>query len=471
MDLTFLENLTLDAKENGQCNASSLQLPPHSEKISRSGRTSSGAPPPPPLPPPTPPLSNTFEHLCAGSAELKRCLQIDYASTLGEGAFGSVYVAQQVDNPSAPQLAVKVVRITRLSAQAKRQLEQEVVLQSHVHHPHIVGLVACYKASGNALHLVMHAHAGDLGALVCAGQLSLTRLLAPRLMGELFEALRHLHDDHHIVHSDLKPSNLLLCDAGSLMLCDLGAAARIDSGRSTVVGAPAYLAPEVVAISHLGLLGAQYSFPSDLWSCGIILVELLTGALPFPACARDPTVQPAAICFARPDLGDTKMGAAGGSVAGDVALSVAPEARSLVLSLLCKQAYLRPTAAEALASPFVHATPAASAAAAATDCAILEPQSPLSADPSQTASHGREACAQEARAVAPATPALREALGLLRRARMAAAQAPSTPTPNTPLPNTPRDSLCGSGSSMGSSRGCQSSSSAVSWASSLVEEA
>ena len=82
-----------------------------------------------------------------------------------------------------------------------------------------------------------------------------------------------------------------------------------------------------------------------------------------------------------------------------------------------------------------------------------------------------ELARQEARAVAPATPALREALGLLRRARMAAAQAPSTPTPNTPLPNTPRDSLCGSGSSMGSSRGCQSSSSAVSWASSLVEEA
>mgnify|MGYP001219588502 CR=1 FL=1 len=89
---------------------------------------------------------------------------------------------------------------------------------------------------------------------------------------------------------------------------DLGAAARVhNGGRSTLVGSPAYTAPEVVAIAHLGLdisSGATYNFSVDVWSAGIVLVEMLTAGntLPFPSAPRDPSAQPAAICFKPPNL-------------------------------------------------------------------------------------------------------------------------------------------------------------------------
>jgi len=163
------------------------------------------------------------------------------------------------------------------------------------------------------------------------------QVLAWRLVVQLLRALAHLHEQD-IVHSDLKPSNLLLSHDGHLKLCDLGAAARVAvRGRTTLVGSPAYLAPEVVAIDHLGLEpgGATYGTPSDIWSVGVLLVEMLSGGrLPFPAVPRDPAAQPAAVCFRPPILEPTSAFPA--------------PARSLVMRLLAKQGYLRPSAEEAL---------------------------------------------------------------------------------------------------------------------------
>jgi serine/threonine protein kinase len=146
---------------------------------------------------------------------------------------------------------------------------------------------------------------------------------------------------------DVKPSNLLLSPephSAALVLCDLGAAARVDSGgRTTLVGSPAYTAPEVVVISHLGLElscgEVGYSHACDTWSAGVVLVELLSGQLPFPAELRDATAQPAAIVFRPPRL--------------EPASVFERDARSIILALLTKQAYLRPSAAEALQSPYL----------------------------------------------------------------------------------------------------------------------
>ena len=116
--------------------------------------------------------------------------------------------------------------------------------------------------------------------------------------------LAHLFGQR-VLYRDFKPSNLLLDGDGTLQLCDLGAAARVPGhGRSTLVGSPAYLAPEAVAITHLALqqCGAGYSTPADVWSAGIVLVELLSGSLAFPASPLDAAAQPSAILFRPPAL-------------------------------------------------------------------------------------------------------------------------------------------------------------------------
>lgn len=285
------------------------------------------------------------EALLRAGRALKARIKVDYDTRLGEGAFGTVYAAAFAGDHAAAGAAeaapicVKAVSTAKLSSRCVLQLRRELALHAQVRHAHILPMLGAYQHSPTTLHLVLRRARGDL-AVALRHAPAAVRTLAPRLLAQLLRALEHLHGDD-VVHSDVKPGNCLLDGEGSLLLCDLGAAARIGGGgRSTLVGSPAYLAPEVVAIGHLGLQvsgGATYAYAADLWSAGVVLVEALSGALPFPAEPRDAAAQPAAICFRPPRLPD----------------DACAEGRSLALQLLAKQAYLRPTAAEARASPFL----------------------------------------------------------------------------------------------------------------------
>lgn len=90
--------------------------------------------------------------------------------------------------------------------------------------------------------------------------------------------LWHLHKKLHQVHRDLKPANILLNRLGEIKLTDFGTSKALESTAglcSTFVGTTRYMSPERIA-------GGQYSFPSDVWSLGIILYELAAGESPFP---------------------------------------------------------------------------------------------------------------------------------------------------------------------------------------------
>ena len=299
------------------------------------------------------------ELLRAGRDTLQPRIVVDYGAKLGEGAFGSVYAAAWKDGgEDGGAICVKAVSMAHLSAKCAMQLRRELALHAQAAHPHILPMLGAFRHGPSTLHLVLRRARGDL-AVVLRHAPAAVRPLAARLLAQLLRALEHLHADD-ICHSDVKPSNLLLDADGALQLCDLGAAARIGAGgRSTLVGSPAYLAPEVVAIGHLGLQvsGASYAHAADVWSAGVVLVEVLSGALPFAAEPRDAAAQPAAICFRPPRL-PADMGA---------------EARGLALQLLAKQAYLRPTAAEALEAPLLRGrggvgAPSADEAAAIARC-------------------------------------------------------------------------------------------------------
>uniref|UniRef100_A0A8C5GHC6 Serine/threonine-protein kinase n=1 Tax=Gouania willdenowi TaxID=441366 RepID=A0A8C5GHC6_GOUWI len=95
---------------------------------------------------------------------------------------------------------------------------------------------------------------------------------------QILAALRHLHFKN-IVHCDLKPENVLLASADpfpQVKLCDFGFARIIGekSFRRSVVGTPAYLAPEV-------LLNQGYNRSLDMWSVGVIMYVSLSGTFPF----------------------------------------------------------------------------------------------------------------------------------------------------------------------------------------------
>lgn len=277
--------------------------------------------------------------LAVGSA-LRPQIKIDRSLVLGTGAFGSIYAANWRDDKSDAALAVKVVDHSTLSAKAQAQLKREVELHMSVDNQFLLRCHGAYEADSRTMHLVLDRMVGDVASAIRVTAPSV-RTLAPRLLGELLHALHHLHESAGIVHADIKPANLLLDEHAALRLCDLGAACRLQQGaggRTTLVGSPAYLAPEVVAISHLGLDvsgGASYAHSADVWSSGVCLVEMLTGGgLPFAAEPRDPAAQPSAICFRPPAL--VPAGA------------FSARARAVALRLLAKQSYLRPSAREVL---------------------------------------------------------------------------------------------------------------------------
>ena len=278
-----------------------------------------------------------YEALITRGAALRPRINVALTALLGEGSFGAVYEASWRDGRDE-QICVKCCRIANLSNAEQRQLRREVCLHAELSHPNLNALVGAWLFDGH-LHVVLHRCAGDLATALAEG--ADLRAHAPRLLRQLLLALAHLHE-RHIAHHDVKPSNLLLDGDGTLQLCDLGAAARVPGhGRSTLVGSPAYLAPEAVAITHLALqqCGAGYSTPADVWSAGIVLVELLSGRMAFPASPLDAAAQPSAILFRPPTLEPAEAFAGG--------------ARTFVLELLQKQPFARPSAEEALRAPYL----------------------------------------------------------------------------------------------------------------------
>lgn len=101
---------------------------------------------------------------------------------------------------------------------------------------------------------------------------------AMRICGQMLDALEYLHEDRAYVHRDVKPGNVLLDQSReNAVLADLGSAGRIDPDTGTAPdygGTPLYLAPEARPTGHVTLR-------SDLYSIGVVTVEMLAGRFPY----------------------------------------------------------------------------------------------------------------------------------------------------------------------------------------------
>uniref|UniRef100_A0A3B4AFP9 Uncharacterized protein n=1 Tax=Periophthalmus magnuspinnatus TaxID=409849 RepID=A0A3B4AFP9_9GOBI len=202
--------------------------------------------------------------------------QIFTNDVLGSGQFGVVYGGAH--RTSGRAVAIKVIDKTRFPTKQERQLRNEGAILQSLSHLGVVLLEGMFETSDHVFVVMEKLHGDMLEMILSSEKGRLPERITRFLVIQILEALRYLHLKH-IAHCDLKPENVLLTSADSLpqvKLCDFGFARIIGekSFRRSVVGTPAYLAPEVV-----GLGG--YNRSLDMWSVGVILYVSLSGTFPF----------------------------------------------------------------------------------------------------------------------------------------------------------------------------------------------
>jgi serine/threonine protein kinase len=114
---------------------------------------------------------------------------------------------------------------------------------------------------------------------------------------KILQGLQYLHQNH-IVHGDIKAANILVNNDGVVKLSDFGHSRVVQQGNSiadSIRGTPMWMAPEVITDSRHGK-------PSDIWSLGCTIIEMMTGDLPWPDFVK---LEPFAIMY---KIAQTKTG-------------------------------------------------------------------------------------------------------------------------------------------------------------------
>ncbi|XP_028251336.1 serine/threonine-protein kinase D1 [Parambassis ranga] len=210
------------------------------------------------------------------NVDINSVYQIFPDEVLGSGQFGIVYGGKH--RKSGRDVAIKIIDKLRFPTKQESQLRNEVAILQSLHHPGVVNL-DCMFETPERVFVVMEKLHGDMLEMILSSEKGrLPERITKFLVTQILVALRHLHFKN-IVHCDLKPENVLLASADAfpqVKLCDFGFARIIGekSFRRSVVGTPAYLAPEV-------LRNKGYNRSLDMWSVGVIIYVSLSGTFPF----------------------------------------------------------------------------------------------------------------------------------------------------------------------------------------------
>ena len=202
---------------------------------------------------------------------------------LATGGMGDVWLAQ--NNTTHANVALKVLRPNRAgTSEAEDRFRREARLSGLLAHRSIVRIFDFLEERDGTLVLVMELLQGETLEQWLARRGALVEREAMAVMAAVLSALQHGHEQG-IVHRDVKPSNIFLAveSDGKVIpkLLDYGIAKMPKNDAKTmdgvVLGTPSYMSPEQIR-SEEDLDGR-----SDLFSCGVVLYEVLTGACPFDA--------------------------------------------------------------------------------------------------------------------------------------------------------------------------------------------
>jgi WD40 repeat protein/serine/threonine protein kinase len=206
---------------------------------------------------------------------------------IGEGGFGTVWMAEQME-PVSRRVALKIIKLGMDTREVIARFESERQALAMMEHPNIAQVFDAGTTPTGRPYFVMELVRGIPITQYCdeAGLGTRERL---ELFGDVCSAINHAHQKG-VIHRDIKPSNVMITLHGEkpvAKVIDFGIA-KATEGKLTektlftrfeqFIGTPAYMSPEQASWS-----GLDVDTRSDIYSLGVLLYELLTGKPPFDA--------------------------------------------------------------------------------------------------------------------------------------------------------------------------------------------
>ncbi|XP_063065559.1 myosin light chain kinase 2, skeletal/cardiac muscle [Engraulis encrasicolus] len=261
----------------GQASASGIQIRVSPATEEKTTAATSRAPPKTVLkviddiPPQPAPFSHRF-------VALKTTPPHDYFTVhtkevLGGGRFGKVH--RCTENSTGLRLAAKII-VTR-TIKEKEMAGNEIQVMNQLSHANVLQLYAAFELKNQVMLILEYVEGGELFERIVDESSPLTEVDAMVFVRQICEGIQYMHQ-MYVLHLDLKPENILCVNRTShqVKIIDFGLARRYKPREKLRVsfGTPEFLAPEIVNFDFV-------SFPTDMWTLGVITYMLLSGLSPF----------------------------------------------------------------------------------------------------------------------------------------------------------------------------------------------
>ncbi|KAM6458353.1 LOW QUALITY PROTEIN: myosin light chain kinase family member 4 [Liasis olivaceus] len=281
----------------------------------------------------TPPPPAPFDHriVSAKRAGINSFYHIFKREVLGGGRFGQVHKCEE--KGTGLKLAAKIIKARNVKE--KDEVKNEINVMNQLTHVNLIQLYDAFESKNDIVLIMEYVEGGELFDRIIDEDCNLTEMDAILFIKQICEGIQYMHQ-MYILHLDLKPENILCVnrEANQIKIIDFGLARRYKPREKLKInfGTPEFLAPEVVNYDFV-------SFPTDMWSIGVITYMLLTGLSPFLGDDDNETLNNILAC--RWDFEDEEFD------------DVSEEAKDFISKLLIKEKSWRISATAALKQPWL----------------------------------------------------------------------------------------------------------------------
>ncbi|XP_061547594.1 myosin light chain kinase, smooth muscle-like isoform X1 [Phycodurus eques] len=197
----------------------------------------------------------------------------DVEERLGTGKFGQVF--KLVEKATKKVWAGKFIKA--YSVKDKDNVRHEINIMNSLHHPKLVQCVDAFEGKSDIVVVLEMISGGELFERIIDEDFELSEREVIKYMLQIVDGVGFIHKQG-IVHLDLKPENIMCVNkiGSKIKLIDFGLARRLENAGTLKVlfGTPEFVAPEVINYEAI-------SYPTDMWSIGVICYILLSGLSPF----------------------------------------------------------------------------------------------------------------------------------------------------------------------------------------------